>query len=137
MNIYYWIALAVAAAVISVFFPHLLPWVMGIWPVPAGTSPWYQFWSGFFIVVLSVAGAQWARKQNCHVEWCWRSGRYPVADGAFTVCKRHHPDPAVRDSKITHEHIIHLHRKHMAEQGITIEVNELQLTWMRNSTSPC
>lgn len=109
---WYLVGFAVALVVLSVFFPHLVPWIIGVYPVPTGTSPFYQFWSGFFIVLLSGATSSFLRKQNCHVKWCWRIGRFPVADGTFCVCRHHHPDPAVRHNKVTFEHILELHQKH-------------------------
>lgn len=109
MNRYYLGAVIFALAVISVFYPHVVPWIIGVWPTPAGTSPWYQFWSGFFIVVLSAATSTWLRKQNCHVRWCWRLGRFPVAE--FYVCHRHHPDPVIHHKRVTMEHIMKLHKE--------------------------
>jgi hypothetical protein len=82
-----------------------------MWPVPAGTSVMYQFWSGFYIVLISIVTSNWLRKENCHVHWCPRTGRYPAADGAYHVCKHHHPDETVRHGKVTFEHILHAHRQ--------------------------
>jgi hypothetical protein len=112
MNRAYIIAAVVALAVVSVFFPHFVPWFIGIWPLPAGTSPFYQFWSGFYIVALSAVTSSWVRKQNCHVEWCWRLGRFPVADGQFYVCRHHSPDAHVRHKKVTFEHIQRVHAEY-------------------------
>jgi membrane protein YdbS with pleckstrin-like domain len=109
VNRNYLIAAVIILAIVSVFFPHFVPWVIGVWPVPAGTSPWYQFWSGFFIVILSLVTSTWLRKQNCHVRWCWRLGRFPVADGQFCVCRHHSPDVRVRHNKVTFEHIQRVH----------------------------
>lgn len=100
---------------VSVFYPHFVPWIMGVWPTPAGTSPFYQFWSGFYIVLLSAITSSLLRKQNCHVKWCWRLGRFPVADGRYTVCRHHHPDEAVRQKHVTFEHILEVHRQHTGE----------------------
>ena len=91
---------------------HAALWFMGLYPVPAGTPVMYQFWSGFFIVLISLVTSNWLRRHNCHVHRCWRTGRYPVADGAFLVCRHHSPDPAVRERRVTHEHVMSLHRKH-------------------------
>lgn len=109
MSRYHWAALVIAAAVVSVFFPHFIPWVIGVWPAPAGTSPWYQFWSGFYIVALSAVSSAWLRRHNCHVERCWRLGRFPVAEGKFYVCRHHHPDTRVRHRRVTFEHIVEEH----------------------------
>jgi hypothetical protein len=101
--------LAVAVLAFAVTAPHALLWFLGMYPVPAGTSPLYQFWSGFYIVLISLVTSNWLRKHNCHVERCWRTGRYPVADGTFMVCRRHHPEHMVRHGKISFEHLAHLH----------------------------
>jgi hypothetical protein len=117
VNRSYWIAAILALVVVSVFFPHFVPWILGIYPVPAGTSPWYQFWSGFFIVGLSAATSSFLRKQNCHVKWCWRIGRFPVADSLFTVCRHHSPDPAVHHNRVTAEHIQKIYQDWNNQQG--------------------
>lgn len=114
---YIMMALIIALAIGSVFNPHLIPFILGVWPVPAGTSVFYQFWSGFYIVLLSAATSSWLRKQNCHVEHCWRLGRFPVAGGKFFVCRHHSPDPAVRHSKVTFEHILQVHAEHGNNTG--------------------
>lgn len=117
MNKFYLSAAVTVTVVLMIFFPHLLPWIMGIYPVPAGTSPWYQFWSGFYITLLSAVTSSWLRKQNCHVRWCWRLGRFPVAEGALLVCRHHHPDPAVHHNRVTHEHVLRIHREHAEHRG--------------------
>lgn len=113
----WWPLVLVAVAVVTVSLlldPTVLLWFMGMYPVPAGTSVMYQFWSGFYIVMVTVVTSNWLRKQNCHVEWCWRTGRYPVVDGAFLVCRHHSPDPEVRHGKVSFEHIVHMHQKTQA-----------------------
>lgn len=113
------ILVAVVVVVISlVFDPRLVMWFIGMYPVPAGTSVMYQFWSGFYIVMVTVVTSNWLRKQNCHVEWCWRTGRYPVADGVFMVCRHHSPDPEVRHGRVSFEHVVHVHRKSQAARGM-------------------
>jgi len=52
------------------------------------------------------------RHANCHVTRCFRLARYPVAGGQFKVCAKHHPDEQVRAGKVSHEHILRLHREH-------------------------
>jgi hypothetical protein len=112
VNRYYVIGTAaVVTTVLMILWPHFLPWFIGFYPTPIDTSPFYQFWSGFYIVVLSLATSTWLRKQNCHVRWCWRLGRFPVAEGRFYVCHHHHPDPAIRHKRVTMEHIVHVHKK--------------------------
>ena len=110
----WWPLVLVIVAVIGVSLlldPVIVLWFMGRWPVPAGTSVMYQFWSGFYIVLISLVTSGWLRKQNCHVERCWRTGRYPVADGAFLVCRHHHPEHSVRHGKIDFEHVARMHRE--------------------------
>lgn len=108
---WYWIGGIAVLGIVSVFFPHFVPWVLGVWPVPGGTSPFYQFWSGFFIVGLSAATSSILRKQNCHVRWCWRLGRFPVPGTTFSTCRRHHPNPDIRHNKVTFEHIRQLYEQ--------------------------
>ena len=119
MNRAYIAVAVIAIGVTFVFAPHFIPWIIGVYPVPGGTSPFYQFWSGFYIVVLSAASSGWLRKQNCHVNWCWRLGRFPVADGQFYVCRHHSPDPAIHHKKVTAEHIAQVH-KEFTEQGTNV-----------------
>jgi len=116
VNRWYVLLVVAALAVVSVFYPHFVPWVIGVWPVPGGTSPWYQFWSGFFIVVLSAATSSFLRKQNCHVKWCWRLGRFPVPETTFSTCRHHHPDPAVKHNKVTAEHIVQVYKESLSRR---------------------
>lgn len=97
---------------------HYLGWrfALGDWPVPPGT-PWtYQLWSGFIaalsvITVFTAVLAAW-RHVNCHVHRCPGLGRYPVAGGAYRVCRRHHPEPEVRAGLRPH-HVAAAHRAHL------------------------
>lgn len=123
----FWARLVILAFVIAVvvvlllFAPHAVLWFGGVYPVPAGTSPMYQFWSGVGLALV-ISGSRWInsswRKDRCHAEHCWHLGHYPAAGGAYHVCRKHHPDPAVRDYRVTLEHIIHRHRQHLESQGI-------------------
>jgi hypothetical protein len=108
------LALLACAALIA-WHPWQAAFAIGVHPYPAGT-PWtYQLWSGFIpglaIASLLSALAAHLRMMNCHVENCWRIGRYPVANSQYKVCRRHHPDVTVRQGKITHAHIIREHEK--------------------------
>jgi hypothetical protein len=105
-----------AAAVLITFHPHGARFAIGTWPVPAGT-PWtYQLESGFIpaLTVLSlatlIAGA-WHRV-SCHRDGCARIGRFPVAGGLYKVCRKDHPDPAVRGGLQPH-HLLAAHEAHL------------------------
>lgn|SRR5512146_1347024 len=97
----------VGAAGLAVSFPHAVPWLLGVYPAPAGT-PWtYQLWSGF-IPAAAIVGVIWPFV-NCHVEGCPRYGKYRVE--GFKVCHIHHPSDEVRKSGVSHAHIVKLHRR--------------------------
>lgn len=70
-------------------------------------GPWYGFWSGF-AGDLVYLGAAWAivRRNNCHVNRCWRLGRLQA--GEFKVCRRHHPDGAPDVRTIRERYHLHL-----------------------------
>jgi hypothetical protein len=115
-----WLLLPVAGLVIWSAAAHPWGWLygLGVHPYPASSStPWtYQLWSGF-IPALTVTGLLASaiglyRHANCHVTRCFRLARYPVAGGQFKVCAKHHPDEQVRAGKVSHEHILRLHREH-------------------------
>lgn len=57
------------------------------------SGPVYGFWSGIGgdASILAVP-AVLMRHHNCHVKWCWRLGRHPVAGTEYVVCRKHHPD---------------------------------------------
>lgn len=83
----------------------------------SANATFYLFWSGFFAVLVFSAGLggnAWiaARKHNCHQHRCWRIGRYPVAGGTYTVCRRHHPDQAIREQGVRAHHIRVAHDAH-------------------------
>lgn len=68
----------------------------------SANSPFYLFWSGFFAVTVFTVGIltnMWVhlRKNNCHEHKCARLGRYPVEGTPWIVCRRHHPDPPVKN----------------------------------------
>lgn len=68
----------------------LLAHILGLDDV---SGRWYAFWSGVggdlaFIAAPLVV----LRRHNCHVKWCLRIGRHPVAGTMYTVCRRHHPE---------------------------------------------
>lgn len=91
----------------------------------AGVAPNYNFWSGFgsdlgeYVIVSSLAGgiAMSARKHNCHVHGCPWIGRYHLAGGQYVVCRKHHPDAAIRDRHLTHAHILRKHEEHLDRLG--------------------
>jgi hypothetical protein len=75
----------------------------------------YDFVSGVGPMVITSLGfsgvllGAW-RHINCHTEGCLWIGRYPVGDGRFKTCRRHHPDPAVQEGVKAH----HLQAAHDA-----------------------
>lgn len=106
-----WLMLTLVAVIVLllVLTPHALLWFVGVYPYPAGTAPLYQLWSGF-IPSIAIVSVVWPFV-NCHVESCPRYGRYHVGD--FRVCRKHHVDEAVREKRVTHQHIIDHHQKHL------------------------
>lgn len=102
----------------------MLHWLLHWLAVHTGTvnepGPYYGFFSGFgsdlseLALLAGVIGL--LRKHNCAVHRCWRIGRHPVAGTTHTVCRRHHPDPAVREGLRAH-HILHAHQKHREQAG--------------------
>lgn len=89
---------------------HLGSWLQ----VHTGTvnepGPYYGFFSGFgsdLSEIAIVAGLVTVyRKHNCHVDRCFRIGRYPVAGTPYTTCRRHHPhvdaNPTAEDIAAAH-----------------------------------
>jgi len=80
----------------------------------SGNGAFYLFYSGLFTVLCVVGGQLWngylnARKNNCHVRGCWRIGRRVVPGTDWHACNRHHPDKPP-----SHEHLISMHRIHLA-----------------------
>lgn len=109
MNWTAWCVIAVVLLVIvlACLFPHVALVIIGADKIPQGTSVMYQVWSGFIpsitvITVFGTLGGVW-RRMNCHVEKCWRIGRYKI-DG-MCVCHVHHPNPEIRKRGVSHEHI--------------------------------
>lgn len=105
----------------------MIGWLLHWLAVHTGTvnepGPYYGFWSGFGsdLTEFAAAAAFLAgllmsyRHKNCAVHRCWRVGRHPVEGTTHAVCRRHHPDPAVRDG-LTVAHIHKRHREHLARQ---------------------
>lgn len=91
-----------------------------------GVAQNYNFWSGFgsdlgeYVVVTSIVGGivLAARKHNCHVQGCPWIGRYHVAGGDYVVCRKHHPDAAIREKQADHLHIHRKHQEHVDRQGM-------------------
>ena len=76
-----------------------------------GSGAWYLEWSGF-ISLLFMLGfiIKWFENSRCHVgghgfRGCRRHGRYPFKH--YKLCHKHHP--AV-PAKLTHHHILKLHK---------------------------
>lgn len=78
-------------------------------------GPYYGFWSGFgsdlgeYVIIGGVIGAY--RKHNCHTHRCPWIGKYPVANGEFFVCKKHHREITGHPVKLTVEYLKHHHEK--------------------------
>lgn len=91
-----------------------------------GTSPNYNYWSGFgsvfpwsmgIIAALVHNGYVNARKSNCHTHGCWRIGSLPVGD--YKVCKRCHllsTGTRVTIEHLQEHHLLH-HRAKVAAAG--------------------
>ncbi|WP_040829587.1 hypothetical protein [Nocardia jiangxiensis] len=79
-------------------------WLTHIIGLDNPSGYWYLFWSGLgsditeFAVIGALLGV--LRKYNCHIHGCWRIGRHPVADTTYIVCRKHHPDGAVKVSDL-------------------------------------
>lgn len=75
----------------------------------------YLWWSGIEgdLVQLAIIGGLYAfiRKHNCHQTGCWRVGRFQAGD--FHTCRRHHPDPNVREGLQAH-HIRASHERRIS-----------------------
>lgn len=122
-----WVKIAVPVAVFLVlaallaFAPHLILWLIGVYPTPMGTSPFYQFWSGLGLALVVTANrwlsTEW-RKNRCHVEHCWHLGAYPAAGGVYYVCRKHHPHLEVREGGVTAEHVAEKHHEFWRGKGM-------------------
>jgi hypothetical protein len=108
-------AFAVAVIVIAVVNPHGVVHFIGI---DTQQSDNYAFFSGFgswlssnlaLLGLATLVGTAW-RAMNCHVYSCNRLGRYPIVNGQFKVCKKHHPDETVRKRNLAVEDLHRMHR---------------------------
>jgi hypothetical protein len=95
------------------------------------TGTQYCYWSGFGSVmpwVLLTMGGIFAgiigglRAINCHEKGCPLIGRYPIADGRFKYCGKHHPD--WKGKHPPREHILGLHRAHREQAGLLNEIHK-------------
>lgn len=109
-----------AAAVVAIV---LICW--GLWyhgmdhgiGIDTQTSLEYAYFSGFGAWLSSTLGlssivAAVVLHLNCHAPQCPRVGRYPIAGGQYKVCRRHHPDPEIREGRAILAHMHHKHREH-------------------------
>jgi len=121
-NLNKWVFLGILTGVLT----YLIGWHtwgllygFGVHPYPESSStPWtYQLWSGFIpaLAIISIFGglSTHLRSINCHVNRCWRLGRFELAGGQFKVCHKHSPHPA----KLTHRYILARHEEHMRCAG--------------------
>jgi hypothetical protein len=113
------VALAAGFAVVTIATANFLGLdrAMGI---DTQSSQNYDFVSGVGPMIIAALGftgiaATAIHHLNCHVAGCPRLARYPVGDGQFRVCLRHHPDPTVRDGGVQAEHIAAAHEAHQAK----------------------
>ena len=83
---------------------HTLLRVLGVDDL---SGPWYGFWSGF-AGDLVYLGIFWAlvKKHNCHVNRCWRIGRFTA--GEYRVCRRHHPGGAPSGQTVADRYHLYL-----------------------------
>lgn len=103
-----------AAAVLSVLHQRGFTHLLGI---DTQASDNYDFTSGIGPMLLTAASMTTLlggmfRHASCHVDGCWRLGRYHVAGGQFRVCRKHHPDDIIRTRQVTHRHVIRAHLEH-------------------------
>lgn len=80
-----------AALGLTVDFWHGFLHVVGVWPTPPGTSPWYQLWSGLVpaltvVSLVTLLAGAWHRV-NCHEPGCLRIGRHRL--NGQTWCDTH------------------------------------------------
>lgn len=110
-------AFAVAVIVIAVVNPHGVVHFIGI---DTQQSDNYAFFSGFgswlssnlaLLGLATLVGTAW-RAMNCHTDGCPRIGRYPLAGGAFKVCRRHHRDVTGHHGPLTTEVLKAAHAVH-------------------------
>lgn len=99
-------------------FAHLLG-------IDTQQSQFYDFVSGvgpMIVTVLMGAGVIYSVVQhiNCHVTGCLRVGKYPLAGGEYKVCRRHHPEDAIRTGRDVLAFIHEQHQRHK-RQGIIIK----------------
>jgi hypothetical protein len=124
------IAVAAAAAWMALYPVDWQNWLGFSRNAYFTTGQNYAFFSGFGAWLSSTLGLSaiavtlW-RHLNCHADGCLRIGRYPVAGGAYKVCRRHHEHVTGRPHKLTADalraaHIMHtelLHAGHIRGTG--------------------
>ena len=94
----------------------MIHWLLHALGIDTQQSYNYDFVSGvgpMLLVLLGYAGV--IRRINCHQQRCWRIGRYHVAGGQYTVCRKHHPDDAIRNGLRAH-HIRIAHEAHTRQR---------------------
>lgn len=98
---------------------HAWYWLRHALGIDTQQSMAYAFWSGFgpALIALALGSGTIAavlHRFNCHQHRCWRIGRHHA--GPYVVCRRHSPDPAVREGLRAH-HIHAAHRRRLERQG--------------------
>lgn len=74
----------------------------------------YAFFSGFGAMMMTALGLStiivtMIRHFNCHVRGCPRMGKFPVADGQYKVCRKHHGEVTGHPHHLSVEFLHHLH----------------------------
>jgi hypothetical protein len=99
-----------------------LLYAFGVHPYPESSStPWtYQLWSGLIpaLTIVSLLGAVFThyRLVNCTVHFCPRVGRFPIAGGAYKVCRHHHGDVTGHRGALTVDVLKAAHALHRERQ---------------------
>jgi hypothetical protein len=91
----------------------VIHWLIHFLGIDTQQSDNYDFVSGvgpMLVTIMFGSGAiiAFCRRHNCHQHHCWRLARHQA--GAYLVCRRHHPDPAVREGLRPH-HIAASHQE--------------------------
>lgn len=82
--------------------------------IDSQSTQFYAFYSGFGTWILAAAGytgiiITLVHHLNCHVDGCLRVGKFPVADGQYKVCGKHHREVTGHPKKLTVDFLHHLH----------------------------
>lgn len=110
---------------------HWLAYETGSYNTP-GVAHNYNFFSGsgsdigqITLIGLAVSFmAAWYHKHNCHNEKCWRIGIHTLADGKYTVCRKHHNEITGHgERKLSTEFLRLRHLEHTAQMRLLEEIH--------------